>query len=73
MLTCSAGHTNTGQSVLSWVRLVNVFFTFLGLLNLAFLGSTFDGQLDVSIVIFNMYPICFNIYFPKSLRVFRTC
>lgn len=75
VLTCSAGHSHTGQHVLSWVRLVNALFTFLGLLNLAFLGSTFDGQLDVSVVVVVVVIPMSNHVLPEthSPRASRTC
>lgn len=48
-MKCSkANHQNTGHGWLTWVLLTNVGFTLLALVNLAFLGSTFDGKPDVS-------------------------
>lgn len=55
-------HTNTGRSLGSLVPLANGAFTLLALVNLAFLGSTFDGKPDSSNLA-NVWFIWKGLYF----------
>ncbi|KAI2806623.1 hypothetical protein BLOT_008580 [Blomia tropicalis] len=57
-----SNHIHTGQHWFSLVRLTNFMFTILALVNLAFLGSTFDGKLDSS-TIDNVWLIWRDLYF----------